>query len=342
METAEIFQEIKSLIQDYRTTILDYKAAIIASNERMRQSEELYQKFLEEEKKRIESEKVRSEKEQIIREKEWEKREKKREQKEQERERLKEQKEAEREKLKEQKEAEREKKREQKEQERERLKEQKEAEREKLKEQKEAEREKKREQKEQERENKWRQREIEQDKKAKSEMAALRKQMRETDIKIKQLATKYSSQIGHVVEGLMEPSALKLFKKFGFHIVKCWKEMKGTNAEQTKGMEVDLFLHDTTDAVAVEVKTNCKNEDVDYFLSQMEKFNEVFPEYAHVNVYVAMAAINYNRGAAEYAASKGLFVIRVNDDSFSLDPAKKSRMTYFENGNRHPLGKVQK
>ena len=159
--------------------------------------------------------------------------------------------------------------------------------------------------------------------------------MKETDRKFKELATKYSSQTGHIVEGLMEPSALRLFQQSGFDIDKCWKEMKGKRKSSGNAMEVDLFLHDTTDAVAVEVKTNCTEADVDRFLAQMEKFGDVFPEFAHVNVYVAIAAINYNRGADKYAAQKGLFVIRVSDDAFSLDPAERSDMTYFYKGEKY-------
>ena len=173
------------------------------------------------------------------------------------------------------------------------------------------------------------------DEKWNADREELRLQMKETDRKFKELATKYSSQTGHIVEGLMEPSALRLFQQSGFDIDKCWKEMKGKRKSSGNAMEVDLFLHDTTDAVAVEVKTNCTEADVDRFLAQMEKFGDVFPEFAHVNVYVAIAAINYNRGADKYAAQKGLFVIRVSDDAFSLDPAERSDMTYFYKGEKY-------
>ena len=170
--------------------------------------------------------------------------------------------------------------------------------------------------------------------KRKADWEELRLQMKETDRKFKELATKYSSQTGHIVEGLMEPSALRLFQQSGFDIDKCWKEMKGKRKSSGNAMEVDLFLHDTTDAVAVEVKTNCTEADVDRFLAQMEKFGDVFPEFADVNVYVAIAAINYNRGADKYAAQKGLFVIRVGEDAFTLDPAQRSDMTFFYQGRK--------
>ena len=160
-------------------------------------------------------------------------------------------------------------------------------------------------------------------------MEELRQQMKETDRKFKELSTKYSSQMGHVVEGLMEPSALALFQQSGFNLCKCWKGMKGKRKDLGMEMEVDLFLHDTTDAVAVEVKTTCRKEDVDHFIKQMGRFAAVFPEYAGVNVYLAMAAINYDYESDKYAAEKGVFVIRVSDDAFTLDPVKKQDMIYY-------------
>ena len=165
--------------------------------------------------------------------------------------------------------------------------------------------------------------------KAERQMEELRQQMRETDRKVKEVSTKYSSQMGHVVEGLMEPSALALFQQAGFDLCKCWKGMKGKRKELGLEMEVDLFLHDTTDAVAVEVKTNCRRDDIDHFIKQMDKFAAVFPEYAGVNVYLAMAAINYDYDSDKYAAEQGVFVIRVSDEAFTLDSAQKENMTYY-------------
>ena len=171
--------------------------------------------------------------------------------------------------------------------------------------------------------------------KAEKQMEELRLQMKETDRKLKEEATRYASLTGHVVEGLMEPSAMALFQQVGFDISKCWKNMKGKRKDLNIGMEVDLFLHDTTDAVAVEVKTNCTKGDVDYFLKQMEKFADIFQKYADTNVYLAMAAINYDHEADKYAAEKGMFVIRVCENVFSLDPAQKEDMTYFYQGECH-------
>lgn len=156
----------------------------------------------------------------------------------------------------------------------------------------------------------------------------MEKDNRELNKKIRELDTRFLSQSGHIVEGLMEPSAMKIFKKSGFDIDKCWKEMKGKNKAINREMEVDLFYHDTTESVAVEVKIKCNKSDIDHFIEQMGYFKQIFPEFAKSKVYLAIAAVNYDRGADKYAAQRGLFIIRVNDDNFTLDPAdKKTRIS---------------
>ena len=158
----------------------------------------------------------------------------------------------------------------------------------------------------------------------------MKEQMKETDQRIKELTTRFISQSGHIIEGLMEPAAMRIFKQAGFDIDKCWKEMKGTNKAIGRRMEVDLFYHDTTESVAVEVKTRCTCADVDHFLQQMQYFKAIFPEFSKSIVYAAIAAINYDRDSDVYASQKGLFVIRVSDNSvFTLDPADKNDMVCF-------------
>lgn len=146
---------------------------------------------------------------------------------------------------------------------------------------------------------------------------------------VREMSYTFISQTGHIVEGLMEPSALKLFQSCGFDIDKCWKEMAGRNRAIGKEMEVDLFLHDTTDSIAVEVKTHCTVKKIQHFLDQMQWFKQIFPEFANNTIYVAVAAIDFEKDAIEFAKDKGIFIIRVCDDVFSLDPADKNTMLTF-------------
>ena len=52
------------------------------------------------------------------------------------------------------------------------------------------------------------------------------RQLKETKELIKALSTKFTSQSGHILEGLMEPSAIRMFQERGYNINRCWKNFK--------------------------------------------------------------------------------------------------------------------
>lgn len=151
------------------------------------------------------------------------------------------------------------------------------------------------------------------------------RRMEESDRKLKdridKLTTRFTSQSGHILEGLMEPSAMKMFQDKGYNIDRCWKNFKRHVKDIGKKLGVDLLLLDDEIAIIVEVKINCTKQDIDHFINQMQSFKEICPEYADKEIMLAIAAINYDRDADKYAHEQGLFVIRVYDDRiFALDP----------------------
>lgn len=151
------------------------------------------------------------------------------------------------------------------------------------------------------------------------------RRMEESDRKLKdridKLTTRFTSQSGHILEGLMEPSAMKMFQDKGYNIDRCWKNFKRHVKDIGKKLGVDLLLLDDEIAIIVEVKINCTKQDIDHFINQMQSFKEICPEYADKEIMLAIAAINYDRDADKYAHEQGLFVIRVYDDRiFALNP----------------------
>lgn len=157
------------------------------------------------------------------------------------------------------------------------------------------------------------------------------RRMEESDRKLKdridKLTTRFTSQSGHILEGLMEPSAMKMFQDKGYNVDRCWKNFKRHVKDIGKKLEVDLLLLDDEIAIIVEVKINCTKQDIDHFINQMQSFKEICPEYADKEIMLAIAAINYDRDADKYAHEQGLFVIRVYDDRiFALDPNDGDKM----------------
>ena len=143
----------------------------------------------------------------------------------------------------------------------------------------------------------------------------------DTNRAIKDMKNVFTTQWGRLVEALCKPAALKLFKDLDIGIQNIYKEgesIKATMDGEDK-MEVDVLLENCNVVVAVEVKTACSVEDVQYFIQQMKRFKEFFPRFGERTVYGAMAAINYKGKAADYARKQGLFTLKLSgEDTFTM------------------------
>ena len=155
-------------------------------------------------------------------------------------------------------------------------------------------------------------------------------QMKETDRKIKELSTRFSSTTGHIIEGLMSSSAIKMYEDKGFKINSLCKNYKRKNKRLNLEMEQDVVLFTDTQVIVEEVKASCDKKDVDKFFRNMEMFKLLYDEYADKEVLGAVAAVNYEDGADTYARNLGLFVVRVSSDEiFTLDPFKLEELKRF-------------
>lgn len=155
-------------------------------------------------------------------------------------------------------------------------------------------------------------------------------QMKETDKKIKELATRFSTTTGNIIEGLMSSSATEMFQRAGYDMHSKAKNVSRKSKNPNEGMEVDVILHNDTTAIAIEVKASCGKGDIDRFLQQMEKFKRLFPLYADKEVLVAIASVNYENDADNYAHERGLIVVRTDSyNIFSVDACEKGKLLRF-------------
>ena len=153
--------------------------------------------------------------------------------------------------------------------------------------------------------------------------------MDKADKKLRNLNDQFVSQTGHILEGLTRRSALRALQKAGFKVNQSFKELTGSDSELGLNMEIDLLYVDTTEAIAVEVKTQCTKSKINHFLKQMRHFKRLYPRFADLEVYVAIAALNYAKDSEFYAREKGLIVIQANDDIFTIDPVEKEKLLKF-------------
>ena len=149
------------------------------------------------------------------------------------------------------------------------------------------------------------------------------RQMCDTDNRMKDLQGLFTTQWGKLVEALCRPAALKLFREKGIKIDQIYQEARHDKYLENE-MEVDVILCNTTEAVAVEVKTTCKKKDVDYFLKKMRQFRKIFHHFESCTVYPAIAALKFDNSSDIYALKKGLFVMRATGEGvFSLTEPKE-------------------
>ena len=147
------------------------------------------------------------------------------------------------------------------------------------------------------------------------------KKIKETQENINKLSTEFRSAVGHIVEGLLGPSGHKMFMDAGFPVDRYCKDMYRKIKALNLAMEVDVLSYGENLAIATEVKTNCTKKDIDTFLNKMKNFKEIFTEHSKKEVIAAIAAINFDQDAYEYAKQQGILIIHVKDNTvFTLDP----------------------
>jgi len=153
--------------------------------------------------------------------------------------------------------------------------------------------------------------------------ARLDKRSAETDRKLRQLEGLFSSQWGRLIEALVQPAALKLFRARGIDVHYTFPRAKSQQNGST--LEIDLLLEDGEIVVVVEVKSVLRVSDVQEFLEDLAAFPAYFPRYQGYQIYGAVAALSLDENADRYAYKQGLFVLSMsgegmieirNDDKF--------------------------
>jgi hypothetical protein len=149
------------------------------------------------------------------------------------------------------------------------------------------------------------------DKRFKETDRRLDKRFRETDKKIKELSNLFTTQWGKLVEALVEPGAVNLFRERGIDVYYTARRIEVEDEKRRKIAEYDIVLVNDKEVVVIEVKTTVKKEDVDYFLEKLAKVREHLRSLVKdKKVYGAIAGINFEEGVDRYAYRSGLFVLK--------------------------------
>ena len=160
-----------------------------------------------------------------------------------------------------------------------------------------------------------------------------RRQMRETDRRLRKTEELFNSQWGKLIEALVKGDLIALLNRRGIEV-----HHTSTNLERNFGgrtWEIDILAVNSSEVVAVEVKTTLKVRDVDHFLDTLRNFKELMPEYAGHVAYGAVAYLKADESSDKYAEGQGLFVIRATGSSASITNRQDFRPRRF--GGRQPV-----
>jgi len=151
---------------------------------------------------------------------------------------------------------------------------------------------------------------------AEREMAELRETVEQTSKQIAQTNKQVgglTSRWGEFVENLIKPAAARLFQEKGIDVH--LTALRVTGQDDKGSIEIDILVENTTEVVAIEVKSHLEVRDVKRFLETLERFKEVFPKHKSDKLYGAVAGIKIDERANEYAIQEGLFLIQPTGDS---------------------------
>lgn len=135
---------------------------------------------------------------------------------------------------------------------------------------------------------------------------------KETDRYLRRLEGLFGIQWGKMMEALVAPNALDLFRARGIDVHYIFPRVKVQHKGDTR--EFDLILENDDEVVVVEVKSTLRVEDVIDFLDDLAHFFDYFPRYQGCHVYGAVAGLDIVEEADRYAYKRGLFVLAVSGE----------------------------
>jgi len=144
----------------------------------------------------------------------------------------------------------------------------------------------------------------------------LTRQARAADRRMDKLDELFNGQWGKLIESLVEGDLIGLLQRRGIAV-----QHTVTNPRQNYGerrWEFDIVAINGEEVVVVEVKTTLRVPDLDRFISRLNEFPELMPEYASRRVYGAVAYLKAHQESDVRAERLGLFVIRATGSSASI------------------------
>jgi hypothetical protein len=160
--------------------------------------------------------------------------------------------------------------------------------------------------------------------------------MARTEARLDHLAMDSGAQgqrLGQLVEFIVIPGIRSAMNSLGHHFkyASANKKVKAViKGEKIRVAEVDIFLHNGTEAMAVEVKTCLSPEDVNHHVDRLAKLRKYQTE-ANIQgktLYGAVVGLFIDDHARRFALKNGLYVLEIieQENTLKTDAPKKCRV----------------
>ena len=140
----------------------------------------------------------------------------------------------------------------------------------------------------------------------------LKEQSQRVDEQLGQL----TNRLGEFVESQVRPAAVRLFQERGIDVNEISSDVSLQKGQE--GIQIDILVVNTTQAIAIEVKSKLRQDDVDEHLERLGKFKRLLPRYQGFNILGAVAAMVIPSDVASYAYRRGLFVIAQSGEDLAI------------------------
>jgi hypothetical protein len=127
------------------------------------------------------------------------------------------------------------------------------------------------------------------------------------------------NKFGDEAEYTLIPGLPEKFKQFGFDFGAMSRNRKINNDKHNIHAEIDAFLENGAQAMAVEVKAKLQKADVDEHIKRMEKLRKYADLHGDKREYFgALAATVVNEKVKDYALESGFYVIEPSGEDVKV------------------------
>jgi hypothetical protein len=147
----------------------------------------------------------------------------------------------------------------------------------------------------------------------------MRERSRETDRQIAQVNTaigRLGNRLGDFIEDAVRPAAVRLFRERGIAVHEVHQQVFAER--EGEAIEIDLWVVNDTEAVAIECKSLLSVDDVNEHQERLAKVKTLLPKSRDSRVLGAVAAMTIPDDVAKYADRQGLFVIAQRGEQLTI------------------------